>query len=291
MKGLDRPAWIRGKVAWDKNYSDVKELLRSLNLHSVCDEAACPNRGECWQKRHVTFLIMGRKCTRNCLFCNVLSAKPEKPDPHEPENVARAVRELGAEYIVITSVTRDDITDKGAGHFFETVREIKKENPLALVELLIPDFGAEKGPLEKVAFSEAVVIGHNIEVPRALYAETRPGADYDRSLEVLKALDSHRKSGADIFVKSAMILGLGEPEDEVLGTLEDLKGAGVDIVYLGQYLRPSPDHWPVKKYYTPGEFDRLGEAAEKMGFRAVFSGPMVRSSYRARASYEKCLQC
>jgi len=284
---LERPEWIRARAAWDSDEGGVRDLLRELRLHSVCVEAACPNRGECWASGHVTFLIMGDKCTRNCLFCNVSSAEPVECDSLEPENVGLAVEKLGAVYAVITSVTRDDLEDKGAGHFTATVSRIKSRRPDVLVELLIPDLGADKTLIGMVASSGASVIGHNIEIPRGLYGAARPGADYDRSLEVLKTLSSLRDGGPPFLVKSSMILGLGEDEGQVLETLRDLKKAGTDIVYMGQYLRPTERHWPVKKYYTPGEFDELGRTAGEMGFKAVLSGPMVRSSYRAFGAYKK----
>ncbi|MEA3490121.1 MAG: lipoyl synthase [Candidatus Omnitrophota bacterium] len=288
MKISDRPPWIRGRVSWDKGFGEVRDILRGLNLHSVCLEAACPNKGECWQGRHVTFLIMGDVCTRGCLFCNIKGGVPDPCDLAEPCNVAEAVRKLEAGHVVVTSVTRDDLEDRGAGHFVAVAREVKKRTDDVTVEFLIPDLGADEDLLRKVAFSGVEVIGHNIEMPEALYPEIRPGADYRRSLNTLEKLASLRNEGARIFVKSSVILGLGESEGDLLRTLEDLRKAGVDIVYLGQYLSPSRRHWPVKKYYSPDNFRRLGKKAEHMGFGAVCAGPMVRSSYRAGESYRKC---
>ena len=256
-----------------------------LRLNSVCVEAACPNKGECWNKGHVTFMILGDICTRRCRFCNVKEGSPRPVDPSEPENVARAVKELGIKYAVITSVTRDDLPDRGAEQFVNTVREIRSVQKDILVELLIPDLDADEDLLRKVAFSGADVMGHNIEMPEPLYGEIRPRADYSRSLDVLKKLGRMREEGAGILVKSSVMLGLGESERYVLKTLRDLKEAGVDIVYMGQYLSPSRGHWPNMKYYTTDEFDLLGQKAGEMGFRAVLSGPMVRSSYRAREAY------
>lgn len=265
----------------------MRGLLRDLNLNSVCVSAACPNKGECWEARHVTFMILGNRCTRDCRFCNIRESAPEAPDPDEPRNVSAAVRKLGVRYAVITSVTRDDLNDKGAGQFLMTVRAIKKETPGVLVELLIPDFNAEEIFLNEMVFSGADVIGHNIEMPETLYAEVRPRAHYARSIRALEILK--RKAG-NVPIKSSIILGLGEAEEDILRTLGDLKDAGVDIVYIGQYLSPSKDHWPVKKYYGPSEFHFLRKKSREMGFKAVQSGPMVRSSYRAYDSYRACLQ-
>lgn len=260
--------------------------MRDLNLKSICTSAACPNRGECWEKRHVTFMILGNICTRFCRFCNITGGVPEDaPDPKEPENISLAVKELGIKYVVITSVTRDDLSDKGAGQFLMTVKAIKSKNADVLVEILIPDFGADELFLSEMVFSGADVIGHNIEIPAALYPEVRPGADYTRSLKVLNVL---KRTAGNIPIKSSIITGLGETEKDILLTMEDLKGAGVDIVYIGQYLSPSPDHWTVRKYYGPSEFHFLRKKAREMGFKAVLSGPMVRSSYRAYDSYLKC---
>lgn len=282
---LQKPSWIRGTVSWDENFKEIKGLTEKLNLNTVCVEAACPNRGECWQKRHVTFMILGDVCTRGCSFCNVTGGIPVEVDPDEPANVAKAVKELGAKYIVITSVTRDDLEDKGAGHFVATVNQVKELNPGAFVELLIPDLEADEGLLRQVAFSGAQVIGHNIEMPSILYEDIRPNASYSKSLEVLRILGSMKQERARILVKSAIMLGLGEQEEDILTTLRDLKDAGTDIVYMGQYLSPSEKHCPVKRYYTPGEFGSLQEEAGKMGFKAAFAAPMVRSSYRAYEAY------
>ncbi|MFQ5952292.1 MAG: lipoyl synthase [Candidatus Omnitrophota bacterium] len=281
-----KPNWIRGKVSWEEDFEKVRKLLDELKLNSVCVSAACPNRGECWQARHVTFMILGKICTRGCSFCNITGGSPEEPDPNEPENIAEAVKKLGVKYVVITSVTRDDLFDKGAGQFIKTIWAIKKNVPEALVEVLIPDFGANEMLLSEMIFSGADVIGHNIEMPEALYADVRPKAYYARSLEVLSIL-KRRSSGTPI--KSSIIIGLGEKEDDIFRTLEDLKDTGVDIVYIGQYLSPSRDHWPVKKYYGPSEFHSLRKKAREMGFKVVLSGPMVRSSYRAYESYLACL--
>ena len=288
---LNKPSWIRGKLSLDDNYSKVKDLLKEKNIKSVCIEATCPNKGECWQARHVTFMILGDICTRGCKFCDVAGGEPNPPDALEPERIAAAIKELGMEYVVITSVSRDDLKDSGAGHFLKVVDKIKEKNPDIMVELLIPDFRCDTKLLRKIAFSGVKVVGHNIEIPEVLYDRVRTKAVYKRSLNVLKVLSDIRNEGADILVKSSIILGLGENEKDIFHMLEDLKDCGVDIVYLGQYLSPSGAHWPVHKYYTPEEFEFFEKETSKMGFKAICSGVMVRSSYRAREFYLKAKSC
>lgn len=281
------PPWIRTRILADTSFEGVREYISASGLNSVCVEAACPNRCECWRNGHVTFLILGEMCTRNCLFCNVSGGIPGEPDREEPRKVARAVSRLGARYVVVTSVTRDDLEDKGAGQFIETASEIRKISPKTLVEFLIPDLGCSPDLIRKTASAGAVVTGHNIEMPRCLYGGVRPGTDYDASLRVLRVLDSVKRAGAGILAKSSMMIGLGESAADIEETLADLASAGVDILCIGQYLRPSASHWPVHRYYTPDEFDTLADKARGMGFRSVVSGPMVRSSYRAREAYEE----
>lgn len=282
---MKRPEWIRGKVSWSDSFEEVNSVLRELKLNTVCNEAACPNRGECWDDKHATFIILGSTCTRGCLFCNVEEGALDSPDKSEPERVAEAVKKLNIKYAVITSVTRDDLLDKGTEHFVRTVRSIKSLCPDTVIELLIPDLDGNPDFLKKVAFSGAEVIGHNIEMPDNMYPQVRPRSDYTRSLNVLRLLGGLKEAGADILVKSSLIVGLGEEESDIKRTLEDLKASGVDIVYIGQYLSPSKEHWPVKRYYTPEEFKCFEKDAVKMGFSAVLSGPMVRSSYKAYATY------
>lgn len=273
------PPWIRGRVSWQKDFSEVRDIIERCGLRTVCVEGACPNRSECWERRHVTFMILGSVCTRRCLFCNVSGGRPEEVSLSEPKKIARAIKKLKIDQTVITSVTRDDLADQGAGHFVKTVKEIKKVLPRILVELLIPDFGASLKLLKKIAFSGAGIISHNIEMPRCLYPAVRPGADYDRSLNVLKILDKLKTQGADIKIKSSLMLGMGEREEDIFNTINDLKLSGVDILYMGQYLSPSPNHWPVKRYYAPEDFNRLETKARKIGFTCVRSAPMIRSSY------------
>jgi lipoyl synthase len=284
---MTRPNWIRARFLSGNNSERVSRVLDGLGLHTVCLEADCPNRGECWESGNATFIVLGDICTRNCRFCNVKKGIPLDPDPEEPRKVAEAVKELGIKYAVITSVTRDDLSDLGAGHFLETVISLKNTCPDVPIELLIPDFAAKENLLEKISFSGSEVIGHNIEMPESLYPSLRPGADYKRSLEALKVLSFFRDSGADILVKSSLMLGMGESKDDILSALRDLKNVGIDIVYMGQYLSPSQGHWPIEKYYTPDEFLALEDVSRNMGFRAVVSSPMVRSSYRAGETYHK----
>ena len=284
----NRPDWIRGKVSWSEGLKEVKGILAELKLTTVCIEADCPNKGECWEKKHATFMILGDVCTRGCNFCNLTSGDPSEPDLSEPERVAKAVKELGIKYAVITSVTRDDLDDKGAGQFEKTVKAIKSICPDVLVEFLIPDFDGSKALIEKVAFSGADVVGHNIEVPENMYPAVRPRSDYTRSLGVLRVLSDLKKKGADILVKSSLIIGLGEEEEGIMTTLKDLKASGVDIVYIGQYLSPSKRHSPVRRFYKPAEFDKLEQKTRQIGFKSVISAPMVRSSYRAHEAYLAC---
>ena len=278
------PSWIRGKISWDDNFNASKDLLRSLDLNSVCVEAACPNKGECWERKHITFLILGDKCTRGCLFCNLPKGVMIDPDEKEPSNIVEAVKTLGSRYVVITSVTRDDLLDGGAEQFVKTVNAIKEEDKSIKVELLIPDFNGKKELIEKVAFSGADVIGHNIEMAESLYKKIRPLSNYRTSLNVLKMLSELSPNGK-FLTKSSIILGLGERTEEILQTLQDLHKVRTDIVYMGQYLNPTNKHAEVKKYYTPDEFSFFKQEAEKEGFLAVCSDPMVRSSYRAYESF------
>ncbi|MFH1846011.1 MAG: lipoyl synthase [Candidatus Omnitrophota bacterium] len=285
---MKKPDWIRAKISLSDKFNRVKDLLKEKGLNTVCVEASCPNKGECWEKGHVTFMILGNICTRGCLFCDVASGVPSVPDNEEAQKITSAIKELKSRYIVITSVTRDDLEDKGANHFCYVVKEIKSLKNKTLIELLIPDFSAKQELLEKIAFSGADVIGHNIEMPEKLYPEIRPKADYNRSLDVLRTLSMlKQKKSVSILVKSSLMVGLGEKNDGIVATFKDLKSSGVDILYIGQYLSPSKSSWSVKKYYKPEEFEDLKRKAQKMGFRSVFSGPLVRSSYRAYRSYRE----
>ncbi len=282
-----RPSWIRGKVSWSKTYEAVKDLLHHKKVKTVCVEARCPNKGDCWDNKHVTFMLLGDICTRACRFCNVLKGEGADIDCNESSRIAEAVEALGKWYVVVTSVTRDDIADGGAAEFVKTVKEIKKTSPETVVELLIPDFKGDRDALQMVLSSGAEVIGHNIEMPKILYKEVRPSSNYDVSLGVLQTLNELRSGNPELLLKSSMILGLGEEEKDIYETMEDLMRAGTDILYLGQYLNPTPVAFPVKRFYTPEEFGKLKEKAEDMGFKAVESGPMVRSSYNAHDAYTR----
>jgi lipoic acid synthetase len=290
IRNTNLPPWIRAKAGCGEEFTRMKDLVKSRGLNSVCVEASCPNRGECWKSGHVTFLILGDICTRGCLFCNVSGGEPGDVDADEAGRIAGAAKKIKAKYAVITSVTRDDLEDRGAGQFIKTVLAIKEASPATRVELLIPDLAGDDELLRSIAFSGAEVIGHNIEMPERLYGRIRPGADYRTSLKALKILSSMKGEGAGILVKSSMIIGLGEDENEIESTLKDLKEAGVDIVYIGQYLSPTEDHWPVKKYYTPEEFEIFERKALEMGFRFVKAGPLVRSSYRAYEAYGEVMR-
>lgn len=285
-KELARPEWIRGRVSSNESFQKVYKVLKKEKVHTVCTEAACPNKGECWKNSHVTFIILGEVCTRGCQFCNIKNGKPLEIDKNEPERIARVVKKLAKKYVIITSVTRDDLEDEGVGHFLQVIKSIKKNNPETFVEILVPDFSARKELIQKISDSSAVVIAHNIEMPERLYKEIRKRSDYRKSLETLRILNENKES-AGYLIKSSIMVGVGETTEEIYETIHDLKNVGVDIVYIGQYLSPSKKHWPVKKYYTPEEFNQIGHKAEEIGIKVVSSGPMVRSSYKAYESYNK----
>jgi len=278
-----RPEWIRAKISLNKDLSGIGPVLDKYGLNTVCDAALCPNRNECWAGGHVTFMILGDICTRNCRFCNIDKSMPRIPDTDEPSRIAGAVKELGLDYVVITSVTRDDIPDGGCSQFLRTVKEIKKERDDVAVELLIPDFNGDAGLLRSISFSGADVIGHNIEIPERLYKEIRPRSDYSTSIRALEVLSG--SCGDDVPVKTSLIIGLGEREEDIIETMHHIFEAGTDILYIGQYLAPSTGHWPVEKFYSKDEFLFFEEEAGKIGFKTVLSGPLVRSSYRARDIY------
>jgi len=272
------PDWVKVRAPGSPNYLRLKRILRERNLHTVCEEARCPNIGECWSNRTATFLILGDICTRGCRFCAIDKGKPTLLDPEEPRNVALVVKDLGLAHIVVTSVNRDDLPDGGSAHFAKTVFWIKLLNPGIRVEVLIPDFKGDSRALETVVRSGIHILNHNMETVPRLYKKVRPGSVYQRSLDVLKAAKSIR---SDVLTKSGLMLGVGETLDEVMATLRDLRDAGCDIVTLGQYLQPSKDQLAVERYLPPDEFQQLKVEADKLGFRHVESGPLVRSSYHA----------
>ncbi|KGQ22789.2 lipoyl synthase [Thermus filiformis] len=276
----NKPAWIKAPLPTGATYQRLKGLVRDLGLHTVCQEALCPNVGECWAHGTMTIMILGGICTRACKFCAVDTGNPRGYlDPEEPEKVAEAVAAMGVRYVVLTSVDRDDLPDGGAAHFAATIRAIKRRSPGVLVEALTPDFQGDLKAVETVLEAGLEVFAHNLETVRRLTPRVRdPRARYDQSLQVLAHAKRHRP---DVLTKSSLMLGLGEREEEVLEAMRDLRAVGVDILTLGQYLRPTPAHLPVERYVTPEEFKKYEAWGYEMGFREVFSGPLVRSSYRA----------
>jgi lipoic acid synthetase len=272
------PDWIKVKAPGNPTYLRLKRLMREKNLHTVCEEARCPNIGECWGNKTATFLILGDSCTRGCRFCAINKGKPLALDPEEPRNVALVVKDLGLDHIVVTSVNRDDLPDGGAGHFARTVFWIKNLNPGIRIELLIPDFGGNLEAVKAVVNSGVEILNHNIETVPRLYGKVRPGHSYACSLSLLKQAKQMR---GDMLTKSGFMVGVGESGDEIMTTLKDLRENDVDIVTIGQYLQPTERQLRVERYVTPEEFAEFKVAGEKLGFRHVESGPLVRSSYRA----------
>ncbi len=273
-----KPEWLRVPLPGGERYGKVKETLKRLNLHTVCEEAQCPNVGECWGGGTATVMLMGDTCTRGCRFCDVKSGHPAPLDPDEPRHLAEAVRELELDYVVVTSVNRDDLPDGGAGHFADAIRRMKAESPKMLVEVLIPDFQGSEAALDAIVEAGPDVVAHNVETVKSLTRTVRDvRATYEQSLQVLSYL---KRRGAR-FTKSSIQIGHGETEEEVRETLADLKANAVDIVTLGQYLRPSAKHLPVQEYVQPDRFQRWHDEASRLGFLFVASGPLVRSSYRA----------
>lgn len=260
----------------------VKKLLRTLNLHTVCEEASCPNIGECFARKTATFMIMGDTCTRNCPYCDVSHGKPKPLDPFEPENIANAVKKLGLKHVVITSVNRDDLKDGGASHFARCITEIRNRLPTCTVEVLIPDFQGNWNALKTVADAKPDVINHNIETVPSLYKKVRHRGNYHLSLELIKKI---KKLDKNIVSKSGIMVGLGETKEEIIKVMEDLLKNNCEVLTIGQYLRPSKNHLPVEKYYTDEEFKELEEIGYKLGFKEVFSGKLVRSSYHADEIY------
>jgi len=281
-----KPDWLRVPANSGENNRSVMQLMQSLDLHTVCEEASCPNCGECFGRRTAAFMILGRECTRNCTFCCVSNGTPVPPDPMEPSHLADAVDQLDLKYVVITSVTRDDLPDGGAGHFARVITAIKEKlaERSPRIEVLIPDFQGDESALRTVISAQPDVINHNIETVLRLYPEVRPQADYKRSLKLLslvKAIDPTR------LTKSGIMLGLGETKEEVLEVFDDLRRHGCDFLTIGQYLAPSPKHHPLIEYITPEQFDWYREQAYLAGFLYVAAGPLVRSSYHAEDAWKK----
>lgn len=279
MELIRKPEWLRVKAPAGENYTKIKQSLRSLNLHTVCEEARCPNISECWGTGTATIMIMGDICSRGCRFCAVNSGKPVLLDAGEPERVAKAIKEWRLRYIVITSVCRDDLDDGGAEHIAKTIKAIKLLCPTIIVESLIPDFRGDESSIKKIVTSEPEVISHNIEtVPRLTPKVRDVRASYEQSLLVLKKI---KDINSLIYTKSSIMLGLGETEEEVIQTIKNLRSVGVSILTIGQYLQPTPKHLPIIEFIAPEKFNWFREIAEQMGFVYVASGPLVRSSYRA----------
>jgi len=278
---LDRPRWLRAPAPVGENYRELKALIERLRLHTVCDSAACPNVGECWNQRTATFMILGNVCTRRCGFCAVEKGAPLPVDYDEPRRVAEAVAAMGLKFAVITSVNRDDREDGGAELFALVIRAIRERLPGCGVEVLIPDFQGSRKAVETVMEARPDVLNHNTETVPRLYRQVRLGARYERSLDVLQHA---RRVSPETPTKSGLMLGLGETEAEVLQVMRDLRSSQVDILTLGQYLRPSPQHLPIIRYVTPEEFAEFRRAGLEMGFSHVEAGPLVRSSYHAAAA-------
>ena len=279
-----KPKWIRSTILDTKTFFKTKEVVNRNKLNTVCQEANCPNITECWSKKHATFMIMGDTCTRGCAFCDVKTGKPNKLDPLEPMKISKAVKELNLNHVVITSVDRDDLRDGGANHFKEVVLETKKNNPKTTIEVLTPDFLRKGNAFEKVLQASPDVFNHNIETVPSLYLTVRPGSRYFASI---KLLESAKKIKPNIFTKSGLMVGLGENKNEISQVMDDLRTANVDFLTIGQYLQPSPKHYPLQRYYHPDEFKELKEIALSKGFLLVASSPLTRSSYHADEDFKK----
>ncbi|MGD2082300.1 MAG: lipoyl synthase [Chromatiales bacterium] len=274
-----KPPWIRAKAPTGPGVARIKRILRERQLSSVCEEAACPNLGECFSQGTATFMIMGDVCTRRCPFCDVAHGRPRPLDPDEPRHLAEAIGAMGLRYVVVTSVDRDDLRDGGAAHFAACIRAVRRANPGIRIEVLVPDFrGRMERALEAFRAEPPDVFNHNLETVPRLYRQARPGADYAWSLELLRRFKALHPG---VPTKSGLMLGLGEEIAEVESVMRDLRGHGCDMLTLGQYLQPSRDHLPVSRFLSPDEFARLGEAGERMGFTSIASAPLVRSSYHA----------
>jgi len=281
---LKRPDWIRVKAPVSLAYQKTRDLISGLKLNTVCQEAACPNIGECWEKKHATVMILGSVCTRACAFCNVKTGRPDLLDPHEPERLAEAVGKLGLEHVVITSVDRDDLPDGGASHFAKCISEIRKTAPKTTIEILTPDFLKKDGAVEIIVEARPDVFNHNIETVPSLYKTIRPGARYFQSLNLLHSV---KKLAPDIFTKSGLMVGLGETNEEAVQVMEDLRAADVDFITIGQYLQPTKKHAVVARYVSPEEFNYLGRVAKAKGFLMVAASPLTRSSYHAGEDFAK----
>ena len=282
-----KPSWIRSRLINSQNFFLTKSIINQKKIHTVCQEANCPNITECWSKRHATFLIMGDVCTRACAFCDIKTGKPNSLDLFEPIKIAKATKELNLKHVVITSVDRHDLIDGGAEHFSKVIHEVRKMNNSTTIEVLTPDFLRKGKAFTKVVLAEPDVFNHNIETVPSLYLKVRPGSRYFASLELLKSVKQMDKT---IFTKSGIMLGMGEKRDEILQVMDDLKSADVDFITIGQYLQPSVKHHPLERYVHPDEFKELKRIAESKGFLIVASSPLTRSSYHADEDFRKMKQ-
>lgn len=281
---LPKPDWIRVRAPVSREYQNTRDLMREKKLNTVCEEAACPNIGECWSKKHATVMILGSTCTRACAFCNIKTGMPDLLDPHEPENLAEAVAQMGLHHVVITSVDRDDLPDGGAAHFARCITRIRETSPLTTIEILTPDFLRKEGAIEIVVAARPDVYNHNVETVPRLYKSIRPGARYFHSLNLLKRV---KELDPSLFTKSGLMVGLGEEKDEVFQVMDDMRSAEVDFITIGQYLRPTPNHATVERFVTPDEFNLMGRMAKAKGFLMVASSPLTRSSYHAGDDFAK----
>ena len=281
---LRKPSWIRAKAPGSAAYAETRAIVKENNLVTVCEEAACPNIGECWEQKHATFMIMGETCTRACAFCNVATGVPLPLDASEPAYVAEAVAKLGLRHVVITSVDRDDLDDGGAQHFADTINAIRETSPGTTVEILTPDFLRKDGALEIVVEAKPDVFNHNLETVPRLYLSIRPGARYFHSLNLLQRV---KQLDPEIFTKSGIMVGLGEAREEVMQVMDDMRSADIDFITIGQYLQPTRKHAPIDKFWTPEEFDGLATQANAKGFLMVSATPLTRSSHHADEDFEK----
>ena len=279
-----KPDWIRVKAPTSEGYRETRDIVKENNLVTVCEEAGCPNIGSCWQQKHASFMIMGEICTRACAFCNVSTGRPNALDANEPENVARAVRQMGLNHVVVTSVDRDDLEDGGAQHFVETIQAIREQSPNTTIEILTPDFLRKEGALETVVAARPDVFNHNLETVPSNYLTVRPGARYFHSIRLLQRV---KELDPDMFTKSGIMVGLGEERNEVLQLMDDLRVADVDFLTIGQYLQPTRKHHPVKAFITPDEFKSYETIAYTKGFLMVSASPLTRSSHHAGEDFEK----
>lgn len=281
---LKKPDWIRVKAPNSKEFKSTQDLIHSLKLNTVCEEAACPNIGECWAQKHATVMILGSVCTRACAFCNIATGRPDLLDPHEPERLAIAVGKLGLKHVVITSVDRDDLVDGGASHFVECIERIRKTSPGTTIEILTPDFLKKDGAVEQIVKAKPDVYNHNIETVPSLYNKIRPGARYFHSLNLLFSV---KQLDPSIFTKSGVMVGLGETKEEIVQLMDDLRAADVDFLTIGQYLQPTKNHAQIDRFVTPEEFDYYERIARTKGFLMVSATPLTRSSYHAGEDFAK----